>query len=417
MRLIEAREASIAFSGQGHIVIVEISLEAFRARLSSEIFLRDLANPSDQPQMSQQQFSDIFRRALWEAHRKRCLYCGTPLMFKELAIDHVIPEKLIDGPFLDQVRTSHHLVPDFNITGDENLAPSCHPCNWDKLGRLLTPERTALILTRVQEKVSETRRLRKLYEDECGADRAIIRILTALNAGKISWQEITSAIRNYETEQDVFRLNQEIGFLDGGRISSMKKSDINRLLDLPVKLGTDLPEGLRLLKNGDERYVRTSREYRTAKAEGFQPYTNFELKMAGFFELPCAVFTAVEKAQSSTKSFIREPRVGISDLRYVPVSLLPYLNTQPEPDCLTLDDVHAKGALTIRSTTSYSIEFEYGGMIRILVEIMRADLDGDGIEDILLWSYERVIGGSHSFVSVMTLARRSPEAIFEPTDV
>ena len=32
--------------------------------------------------MSQQRFSDIERRALWEAHRKRCLYCASPLLFK-----------------------------------------------------------------------------------------------------------------------------------------------------------------------------------------------------------------------------------------------------------------------------------------------------------------------------------------------
>jgi hypothetical protein len=210
-------------------------------------------------------------------------------------------------------------------------------------------------------------------------------------------------------------LNPELEFTDGDPIFSMKKSHISRLLDLPVKLGTDLPEGLRLVKDGVERYVRTTREYRTAKSEGFYAYNNFEHKMAGFFELPCAVLSSVEKAQPASQSFIREPRVGVTDLRYVPSSLLPYLNSQPELDCATLEDVRAKGSLTIRSTTSYSIEFEYSGMIRFLVEIMRADLDGDGIEDILVWSYERVIGGTHSYVCTMNLARRSPEAIFEPT--
>jgi hypothetical protein len=54
-------------------------------------------------------------------------------------------------------------------------------------------------------------------------------------------------------------------------------------------------------------------------------------------------------------------------------------------------------------------------MIRVLVEIMRADLDGDGVEDILVWSYERVIEGTHSFVSTMVLSRRSLEALFEQT--
>jgi hypothetical protein len=105
-------------------------------------------------------------------------------MFKELAVDHVIPERLFDDPSLDEVRTSHALSPEFNIKGDENLAPSCHACNWEKLGRLLIPERAALILTRVQEKVPEARELRTRYENECGAEKTIVKILTALNEVK-----------------------------------------------------------------------------------------------------------------------------------------------------------------------------------------------------------------------------------------
>jgi 5-methylcytosine-specific restriction endonuclease McrA len=364
--------------------------------------------------MSQQRFSDVERRALWEAHRKRCLYCASPLLFKELFIDHVIPEKLKDDPVLDSVRISHCLPPGFELEGDENLAPSCHSCNIDKLDRLLTAERAALILTRVQEKLPEVRDLRTRYADASGADKAILGILTALGSGNISWEEITNAIRDHESGQDTFRVYRDLEFIEGAPISLIKRSDISRLLDMTVKLGTELPEGLELVKDdGQTRYVRTTREYRAATAEGFFPPNNFAFKMAGFFVLPSAVLSAIEKAQPALNSFIRDPRVGVSDLRYVPSSLLPYLVSQPELDCATLEDVLAKGRLTIRSTTSYSVEFEYSGMIRLLVEVMRADLNGDGVEDILVWSYQGVIEGTHSLVSTMVLSRPSPEALFE----
>ena len=259
----------------------------------------------------------------------------------------------------------------------------------------------------------EVRDLRTRYAVASGADKAILGILTALGSGR-SGQEITNAIRDHESGQDTFRVYRDLEFIEGAPISLIKRSDINRLLDMTVKLGTELPEGLELVKDdGQTRYVRTTREYRAAIAEGFFPPNNFALKMAGFFVLPSAVLSAIEKARPALNSFIRDPRIGVSDLRYVPSSLLPYLVSQPELDCATLEDVLAKGRLTIRSTTSYSVEFEYSGMIRLLVEVMRADLNGDGVEDILVWSYQGVIEGTHSFVSTMVLSRPSPQALFE----
>ena len=99
---------------------------------------------SGQAPVAQQRFSDIHRRALWEAHRKRCLYCGELLFFKALVIDHVIPEKIAkDVKRLDELRVTHGLGADFDIEGDENLAPACHACNIGKTDHLLSPEHAA----------------------------------------------------------------------------------------------------------------------------------------------------------------------------------------------------------------------------------------------------------------------------------
>jgi hypothetical protein len=40
--------------------------------------------------MAQQKFNFFERRAIWEAHGKRCAYFGDPLSFALLEIDHIL---------------------------------------------------------------------------------------------------------------------------------------------------------------------------------------------------------------------------------------------------------------------------------------------------------------------------------------
>ena len=55
-------------------------------------------------------------------------------------------------------------------------------------------------------------------------------------------------------------------------------------------------------------------------------------------------------------------------------------------------------------------------MSRTLVEVMRMDLQGDGIEDILLYGYDRAIGGTFGAGFTMALTRKSPTGVLEETD-
>ena len=131
--------------------------------------------------MSQQRFSDIHRQALWEAHRKRCLYCKKPLLFKELIIDHVIPEKTAkDDNQLARLRVTHGLGVDFDIAGDENLAPACHACNTAKTDHLLSPEYAALILTQVAARLPKIDRLKTRYQKQASDDDVMLGVSVAL---------------------------------------------------------------------------------------------------------------------------------------------------------------------------------------------------------------------------------------------
>jgi 5-methylcytosine-specific restriction endonuclease McrA len=151
------------------------------------------------PSVAQQRFSDIHRRALWEAHRKRCLYCGRPLLFKELVIDHVIPEKIAkDANQVDTLRITHGLSAGFDIAGDENLAPACHACNLDKIDRLLSPERAALIFTQIEGRLPKVNHLKARYQKQAIYDDVTLGVSIALEKGLISPAEAGNILRRYE---------------------------------------------------------------------------------------------------------------------------------------------------------------------------------------------------------------------------
>ena len=149
--------------------------------------------------MSQQRFSNIHRQALWEAHRKRCLYCKKPLLFKELIIDHVIPEKTAkDDNQLARLRITHGLGADFDIAGDENLAPACHACNTGKIDHLLSPEYAALILTQVAARLPKIDRLKTRYQKQASDDDVMLGVSVALEKGLISPAEVGNSLRRYQ---------------------------------------------------------------------------------------------------------------------------------------------------------------------------------------------------------------------------
>ena len=366
--------------------------------------------------MSQQRFSDIHRQALWEAHRKRCLYCKKPLLFKELIIDHVIPEKTAkDDNQLARLRVTHGLGVDFDIAGDENLAPACHACNTAKTDHLLSPEYAALILTQVAARLPKIDRLKTRYQKQASDDDVMLGVSVALEKGLISPAEVGNILRRYEAGDLEVNLYQSLQFVGGVSVAALRRSEVDRLFYEPIALLNSQPARLDLEHtDGRTREIRTTREYRDAIAQGFIPTCHATAKFATLFDLPLAVFTAMERAQPARVSFIREPRTGIIDLKYMPVSMLPRGEiSQEDSDCKTLEQIQSNGNLKVVSSTSHSLHIEYAYFSRIIVEIMRADLDEDGIEDILVYWYDSSLQGTYGDGGTLVLTRRTADALFE----
>lgn len=62
------------------------------------------------------------RQRIYQKFKGRCAYCGRPIQFNEMQVDHYWPKFLA------------HFEPDLDNNREENLMPSCRKCNNFKGG-------------------------------------------------------------------------------------------------------------------------------------------------------------------------------------------------------------------------------------------------------------------------------------------
>jgi 5-methylcytosine-specific restriction endonuclease McrA len=83
--------------------------------------------------MSKYRFLTLERAAIWEAHDKRCIYCGELISFTDLHIDHILPEELVDKhDELDRIKYEYDLESEFSINSYYNWVPAHSSCNLRK---------------------------------------------------------------------------------------------------------------------------------------------------------------------------------------------------------------------------------------------------------------------------------------------
>jgi hypothetical protein len=69
--------------------------------------------------------------------------------------------------------------------------------------------------------------------------------------------------------------------------------------------------------------------------------------------------------------------------------------------------------MIVKSVRQNSITVESNYMGQHIVEVARADFNGDGIEDILLFEYAWATGGTLGFGGIRIFTRKSSDGMFE----
>ena len=229
-----------------------------------------------------------------------------------------------------------------------------------------------------------------------------------------------------------FELVKSIKFADGTEVKSITKADIETLRDLPIDMGGNKTDGVTLTKsyrakrNGNNRgnkiHVRTCREYDAALEDGYYPSSTYDIAMASWFKRPCKTLNLLQRATIPKQSFIPTVKEGLFDLTLFPLTLFPVMSDYEQTygyniENETYQDRLDKGLMKVTESSESKLHCEDDGQRQQLTEVTRADFNGDGIEDILLFEAIYAIGGSFRAYHLIILTRKSMDGKYEKVEL
>ena len=344
------------------------------------------------------------RIAIWRAHAKKCFYCGDLISLGELDIDHIIPESLNDASVeLERVKADFGLPSEFTLNSILNLVPAHRRCNLAKSGRLFNPASARFFLDIASRKEATILRQIDSLKLQDRKERILVVLQNALETGSISMADISDV----RSSAGSFALSARLEFFDGSMEGKVFTESLDALLDKPLLFGctTDI-DGIEFVNDsGHSVTVRTCREYRAARAVGYYALTTFAMKMEAFLSSADAILDAVSRAKVPSLSHVTNPSVGVADLQLLPRDVLPTIGPDHERRIAevtepSLREMARAGKLRIVDVSSTRLLFEWEGAGAMLKELLRADLDGDGVEEILIQHYVYAVGGTLGYGSV-----------------
>ena len=131
------------------------------------------------------------RYALWRAHAGKCFYCGEPIRYAEVWVNHILPESLLnERQQLRLLLKNYGLEQYFDINGYGNCLPSDARCNLRK-GNIVFERNVTLYYVSIAQskenaaRVEEEKSIRNLK-----ADKLLNSLHIALDEGLISKSDI-----------------------------------------------------------------------------------------------------------------------------------------------------------------------------------------------------------------------------------
>lgn len=338
----------------------------------------------------------VKRAAIWQAHDCRCIYTTEKIDSSELAIDHLIP--LEDGDDVVALLKAKGMVAaDFDLNGFENLVPAHGPRNRQKSDLVLDE---APLIFFLQLAGKNAPKAKKLYEEMIERDRALNGFL----------QLQAAAQRNGVTVEGIFEMlkHQNLGDVpirvplgvEGEAIYAANSEVAAALMDMPFNLGgasiDEVPlEG----PGGDEIVVRTSNEFLAAKAHGYSPMSQYAINVWTMADATSETLKAIRNCCFAVHSEIRFPLVTPATLdRWSSVWITRNAPEGPPAEhlaCRSIQDLISAGFAELVCSEQWHVDIRYReGFSTRLSETMRADLDGDGHEEILVNAVAYAVGGT-----------------------
>lgn len=360
---------------------------------------------------------EIERIAIWTAHLKRCAYCGEPIKYSDLEIDHILPASLAKSP--DKLRgiiSKFALPPDFSIAALRNLLPAHRICNSRKRDRIFNEVNARFFLEIADQKLRRIEDLIPKLELEASRDRLLALVRSALQSGNADLSDILDTA----SKTDKFPLNVTVDFESGSWDVLADPEIINGLFDEQVNLHVQGREdGVRFTNGKDSTIsVFTCREYKAAIKAGFYPSDNTNLKISFALATTSAILEAASRARLAPISHIRSPRHSVTNFSLLPAILAPTKRLDrsdivSQSGCSTIQDLVEAGSISTRILTDTSVEIECQDHGVILTELMRADFNDDGVEEILIKAHSYIKFATFRSLSIGLLQKKDAVSLFK----
>jgi predicted RNA-binding Zn-ribbon protein involved in translation (DUF1610 family) len=138
-------------------------------------------------------FPTKIRVALWKANQQRCFYCSDPISYRDLEIDHLVPQK-IQKKELENLCQRIALPMDFDPDALYNLVPAHHNCNNRKAGDLFTDKTLLFYLEIWAKKQKNVNCELQRFERSAAHDQHLIAIAKSVESGEITKQQIVQFV-------------------------------------------------------------------------------------------------------------------------------------------------------------------------------------------------------------------------------
>jgi hypothetical protein len=216
----------------------------------------------------------------------------------------------------------------------------------------------------------------------------------------------------------VFQFTGKIVFEGKVVRGSIRKSEIDSLLAHRVALGN--PEYWLDFSFEEGHFPALScQDWVQARAQELSAELNTrDRDIESPFVGTCGFLFALRGAKPARRSFIANPRLGLSNLNLLPAKRLggSLWRREAETDKLTargvrISDLVAKRKVKVLKRTKDSVVLDNYLEVH-LTEMGRADFNGDGIEDIFVGTAKYATPGTFRYYDYLILTRRSPSAGF-----
>lgn len=373
--------------------------------------------------MTRKAFPTSKRAAIWRAHERRCIYCTELVNFADLEVEHIIPDHLKEEPEqLTKLLNEYGLSNDFDVDGLLNLVPSHRHCNLQKRGQVLPKSRALHFLSIAEGRHDKISRIESELKERAVKDKVTVILQVALDEGRISREELISLVDSYAgiacrgEPPNMFEVLISLPFVNSELKGFLSSIDVDSLYDRPIlprlhgldrltMVSKNLPHERRI-------EIRTCREWAEAVRDGYYAPSTYDIKEETFFKRVYALVIALAKAKVPKYRFISDQRASIANFDLLPITLLPALSSDSveelqrfKSDGVSISDLIAQGRVKVVSSSPLSLTLHYDYMGLYLNEILRADLNDDGVEDLLIGSYEWTLEGTFGAGCTIALTR------------